>query len=59
MRPGTSTSGTGAVESTPGQESKHYEELRAAVQQRAAVMSSVTEVAHLIQEALRDPGRGG
>src|SRR5262245_59599980 len=42
-----------------GQDSGHYEELRAAVRQRAAVMSSVTEVSPRIQEALAVLAAGG
>jgi len=42
-----------------GQNPKHYEELRAAVHQRAAVMSSVTEVSPRIQEALAVLAAGG
>jgi TusA-related sulfurtransferase len=42
-----------------GQDPSHYEELRAAVRQRAAVMSSVTEVSPRIQEALAILAAGG
>ena len=42
-----------------GQDPGHYEEFRAAVQQRAAVMSSVTEVSPRIQEALAVLAAGG
>src|SRR5262245_12830622 len=42
-----------------GQDPTHYEELRAAVHQRAAVMSSVTEVSPRIQEALAILAAGG
>lgn len=41
------------------QDPKHYEELRAAVHERAAVMSSVTEVSPRIQEALAVLAAGG
>jgi TusA-related sulfurtransferase len=42
-----------------GQDSGHYEELRAAVRQRAAVMSTVTEVNPRVQEALAILAAGG
>lgn len=42
-----------------GQDPAHYEELRAAVRQRAAVMASVTEVSPRIQEALAVLAAGG
>jgi len=42
-----------------GEDPGHYEELRAAVRQRAQVMSSVTEVSPRIQEALAVLAAGG
>ena len=42
-----------------GQDPTHYEELRTAVRQRAAVMQSVTEVSPRIQEALAILAAGG
>src|SRR5262245_3513479 len=42
-----------------GQDPTHYEELRAAVHQRAALMSSVTEVSPRIQDALAILAAGG
>ncbi|HTK76111.1 MAG TPA: sulfurtransferase TusA family protein [Gemmataceae bacterium] len=41
------------------QDPAHYEELRAAVRQRAAVMSSITEVSPRVQEALAVVAAGG
>jgi len=41
------------------QDPAHYEELRAAVRQRAAVMSSITEVSPRVQEALAIVAAGG
>jgi TusA-related sulfurtransferase len=41
------------------QDPSHYEELRAAVRQRAAVMSSITEVSPRVQESLAIVAAGG